>query len=98
MSTISPAPYFLRMGNSKTVNALLKEARRVKYKVTRELSFRFEVVDPTHNNAKVLTGLCVSSGVWAIKYFRDYWQENTPVGPATPEKFRAYITASPIKA
>lgn len=89
---------FIRLALYDLVKDLVKEARRVKYKVRKDADWWVEARDPEAGDALVFKATQVRPGLWAISYAKGYWEENVPADtdPRTPVGFQQHITASPV--
>jgi hypothetical protein len=72
---VKPRTTFTRIGVKAQVTALVKEARRVKYTVTTNGGFFYEVRDPENANALVFKSVALMPGRWVTTYSLAYWQE-----------------------
>jgi hypothetical protein len=66
---------YMRLLSTKEVNALVKEAKRVKYIVNESRDFRshVEVLDDA-NNALVFKALRWNRRTWHVTFSKTYWQ------------------------
>ena len=66
---------YMRVLSTKEVNALVKEAQRVKYIVNKSRDFRshVEVLDD-ENNAMVFKALRWNRLTWHVTFSKTYWQ------------------------
>lgn len=75
MNTITPTNNsFTRIVTHKYFMELVKEARRVKYKVKSEKGFFYDVRDDETGD-KVFSGMKHSSGQWITSFSTLYWQQ-----------------------
>ena len=91
---------FIRISDKATVTALVKEAKRVGYKVEKKMFdaktvFSYVVTDPENANAVVFRSTNVRPGLWATSYSLTYWDEPAIVEPRTPTNFQKFITTHP---
>ena len=71
----APRASFIRLCRTPYVNNLIKEAKRVKYLVTRDADFWVEVRDDA-NNALVFKAVQMQKGIWGVTFSTTYWNEN----------------------
>ena len=66
---------YMRVLGTKEVNALVKEAKRVKYIVNESRDFRshVEILDDS-NNALVFKAFRWNRRTWHVTFSKDYWQ------------------------
>ena len=80
-STTTEAPVrgtFIRMCRAEYVKGLVKEAKRVKYTITRDADWWVEVTDPDHDNSLVFKAVQMQPRIWGVTFSKVYWQEPTP--------------------
>lgn len=92
---------FMRLTQGKTlVSSLVKEARRVGYKVKANGGFSYHVTDHSPEavspGAEVFRAVQVRPGMWAISYALAYFEEPAPVMPATPLNLAATLATHPV--
>jgi hypothetical protein len=71
---------FIKLSQTKGVKDLVKEAKRVKYKVKTDSGddfgkgdiWRYEVTDEGN---LVFKAMLVRPNIWAVTFSKDYWQE-----------------------
>ena len=99
----SPRTSFIRVSDKATVTALVKEAKRVGYKVEKKMFdaktvFSYVVTDPGDfglGTDLVFRSTNVRPGLWATSYSLTYWDEPAIVEPRTPTNFQKFITTHP---
>lgn len=98
----SPRTSFIRIGDKAGVLALVKEAKRVGYKVEKhmlgKMVFAYVVTDPGDfglGTDLVFRSTNVRPGLWTTSYSLKYWDEPAIVEPRTPTNFQKFITANP---
>ena len=65
---------FIKLVRTADLNALVKEARRVKYLVERD-DISVTVHDDEAPHALVFKAIQVQRGIWGTTFSKDYWQE-----------------------
>jgi hypothetical protein len=66
--------WFQKVLKEKTVKQYLKEAKRVKYIVTEEKNFSFDVNDDETGEI-VFCGVCLNAAFYVVMFNKKYWQD-----------------------
>jgi hypothetical protein len=76
-----PRKTFIKIYAAKALTPLIKEARRVKYTVTKT-DLIATVTDPENNDALVFKAVLVNRALWGVTFSTAYWNDPMAQAPA----------------